>query len=254
MKRILSMTLALGALVAGVMADEAPLKVFVFAGQSNMLGKRAKAADLPTELQGEQKDALFFNGTEWTPLAPGKTEVEGFGPEISCAKVLASRLKEPIGVIKHSVGGTTLGHQWAPSNPKSLFIELRAKVKAAQGSRKIEIVGMFWMQGESDAQKQVLAEPYQKNLEAFIKTARQEFASSNMVFVAGRVNPEPEKFPFVDVVRKAQEACNDARYAFIDCDSLPKGPDHLHYTTQGVVEMGNRFAEAALKLITAPGK
>ena len=68
-----------------------------------------------------------------------------------------------------------------------------------------------------------------------------------MIFIAARVNPEGERFAYTDVVRKAQETCSAANYAYIDCDTLPKGGDGVHYTTAGVVEMGQRFFD---KLVT----
>jgi hypothetical protein len=138
-----------GVLLSGtIMAKERPLKVFIFAGQSNMVGAGAAVSDLPEDLKGEQKMALFFDGGKWVMLAPGKTEKRGFGPEISFSRKLSAEIKEPIGIIKHSVVGTNLAQHWSPANPKSLYAELLKKVSAAQQTRKTEMVGMIWMQGE----------------------------------------------------------------------------------------------------------
>ena len=60
--------------------------------------------------------------------------------------------------------------------------------------------------------------------------------------MAGRINPPIEKFPYVDIVRKAQKRCSHPNYAWVDCDDLSKG-DVTHYDTAGVVELGKRFAE-----------
>ncbi len=222
---------------------EKPLKVIVCAGQSNMVGKRGDASQLPAELKGEQK-SLFWTGKEWVPLKPGVTEKKGFGPEISCAYKAAEILGEPVGIIKHSVGGTSLHTQWNVANPKSLYSQLLAKVQSAQKSRKIDIIGMIWMQGERDSKDKTMAENYAKNLEALVNKARKDFNSPEMFFAAGRVNPPKGKYTFSDIVRKAQEECSLPGYAFIDCDPLPKGGDNLHYTTEGLVRMGNLFAAA----------
>src|SRR5262245_40047277 len=66
-------------------SGEKPLKVVVCAGQSNMVGLRSKAEELPAELQKVQKGNLYFDGTTWVDLAPGVTAKVGFGPEISLA-------------------------------------------------------------------------------------------------------------------------------------------------------------------------
>ena len=232
-----------------VLADEKPLKVFVFAGQSNIVGWLAKVSEMPPELKGEQTQAPYFNGRQWTPLAPRKVQGQGFGPEISFAHKLTRELKEPIGIIKHGRGSSSLAEDWSPENPKSLYAKLVAKVNAAKKSRKIEIVGMLWMQGERDSNYPKMANAYGVNLAKFIERARRDFESPDMFFIAGRVNPPKAKFRFVDTVRKAQAKCRASRYAFIDCDPLKKGPDNVHYTTEGYVEMGYRFADGMLKLM-----
>ncbi len=218
------------------------LKVFICAGQSNMVGKNSISSELPNELKKEQKN-LFFDGNSWVALAPDKAEKKGFGPEISFANKLSSLLNEPVGIIKHSKGGTNLSKKWSPKRKKGLYAQLLEKVKSAEVNKKIEIVGMIWMQGEADSKKKEMANSYAKNLSTFIKAARKDFKSPNMIFVSGRVNPLKSKYPHVDDVRKAQEDCDLSQYGYINCDNLEKRTDNLHYTTKGIVEMGNLFAE-----------
>jgi len=155
-------------------------------------------------------------------------------------------LEKPFGIIKHGQGGTSLAERWNPQDSSSLYAELKAKVDAARASRPIRVVGMFWMQGEKDSKTQAYAEAYQKNLEQFIQQARADFGSPDMVFIAGRVNPPVSKYPYVKTVRAAQERCASKNYYFVDCDGLPKLKDHVHYNTDGLVEMGRRFAKAMI--------
>jgi hypothetical protein len=70
-----------------------------------------------------------------------------------------------------------------------------------------------------------------------------------MFFVAGRVNPPKDRFPYVAIVRKAQEECKASGYAFLDCDALEKIRGRLHYNTRGLVDMGYRFADTMLTLM-----
>ena len=213
-----------------------------------MVGRRSRIRELPEQLREAQDGNLFFNGAEWMPLAPGVTEGSGFGPEISFAQDLGVALGEPVGIIKHSVGGTNLAKQWSPDNGKSHYARLLAKVEAARQGRQIEIAGMIWMQGERDSRDAAMSEAYAANLAQLVQTARADFDSPDMPFVAGRVNPSRERYPHVDVVRSAQENCAVPNYSFIDCDDLPKWQDDLHYTTQGIVEMGRVFARAMMDL------
>ncbi len=236
------------AIMGEAMAGERPLKVFICAGQSNMVGRAGVASKLPAELRGEQKAALFFNGKGWVPVAPGRTETRGFGPEISFALAMSKALGEPVGIIKHSVGGTDLAVKWNPKNSNSLYAGLARKVTAAGRTRKIAVVGMLWMQGERDSRFKDKAGAYADNFAGLIRAARKDFGNPAMLFVAGRVNPPPATYTFVGAVRKAQEQCKEPGYAYIDCDSLEKGSDNLHYTTKGLVDMGNAFAKAIIEL------
>lgn len=248
MKSLLAVAVA--AFCGSAQAEEKPLKVFVLAGQSNMVGMRALVEELPEDLKGDNPNVLFFDGEKWIPLAAGKTEEKGFGPEITFAKKVQAAWGEPIGIIKLSKGGSMLATHWNPKKQgDSFYKQLLAKVEVARGSRPIEIVGMLWMQGESDAVNENRAGPYADNLKLLIDSLRAEFATPTMYFLAGRVNPPPDKYPQADTVRKAQEQCPAANYAYIDCDTLEKGPDGLHYNTRGYLEMGNRFADAMLKFM-----
>jgi len=247
--KVLRLTAAMLCLHSAYAGDV--LKVVICAGQSNMLGKRSTVAELPEELQGAQKNLLINMGSNgWEPLVPGKSygkyQPKGFGPEVAFAQALSAALNEPIGIIKHSQGGTNLAIQWSGGKPYERLAEVVEKAKA---SKNIEIIGMLWMQGESDSKEQAMAENYKANLEALIQRCRTDFESPNMIFIAGRTNPQGDRFAFSDVVRKAQETCGSANYAYIDCDTLPKVDDGVHYTTAGVVEMGQRFSNAMLTLI-----
>ncbi len=225
------------------------MKVFVLAGQSNMVGKRCRKDQLPEELRKEQPGALFFTGTEWVPLAPGKTEKRGFGPEISFAKRMAGELGETIGIVKLSVGGTSLSVDWAPTKAGSLYAKLKALADKAAASRPIEVAGMLWMQGGADARSEAKAKAYAKNLESFIAKAREDFKSPNMAFVCGRSAAPAKKYPNIADVRKAQEGVSLPGYAWIDHDDIPMGADGVHYSTQGQVKAGYMFADAMLKLL-----
>ncbi len=230
-------------------AADKPLKVFVCAGQSNMVGKRAKMEELPEDLKAEQK-SLFFDDKKWVPLMPGKTEQEGFGPEISFAQAMEKKLKEPIGIIKHSVGGTNLAVRWSPDKPKSLYHALLNKVKKAQKARKIEIVGFVWVQGGSDAKSKKLADAYGKNLAYLIQRVRKDYKSPKMAVVCERIrNINTEKKPYMSVVRKAHEECKEDNYRWVDCDDVPRGSDNTHYTTKGYVLLGKKCADAMLALL-----
>jgi len=94
--------------LAVAQTDAEPLTVFVFAGQSNMVGRRSIADKLPEKYQGEQANVLIFTEGQWFPYRPGLGQNAGFGPEVSAAFELVRVLGKPVGIVKHAVGGTNL--------------------------------------------------------------------------------------------------------------------------------------------------
>ena len=107
---------------------EGKLKVFIFAGQSNMVGSdsNVKAIDDFPPYVGygkEQQNNMFyysigrekkFKSEGWESLKPVNNVV---GPEISFARKVAATINEPVAIIKCAAGGTHLGGDWNPDKP-----------------------------------------------------------------------------------------------------------------------------------------
>ena len=118
--------LALAFLTNGhAIADEVT-RVFLFAGQSNMVGSDATAEridDYP-DFKGArepQSNVLYSyilgNGDEaskgWVPRKP----LRSFGPEVTFARRIRQHARFPIAIIKSAVGGTTVAFDWNPEAP-----------------------------------------------------------------------------------------------------------------------------------------
>ena len=111
--------------------DTETVRVFIFAGQSNMVGSDSKAKDIMrfppfVGLEKPQEKVLFsYNlGREekrtsngWVPLQPVDQVV---GPELSFARKVSQETKAPIAIIKCAAGGTTLGGDWNPETIESI--------------------------------------------------------------------------------------------------------------------------------------
>ena len=230
-----------------------PLKVFVCAGQSNMKGVCAEVSELPEEIRKQPENVVFNpkrNGPAWLPLEAANVQKAGFGPELSFAQEMSEHLGEPVGIIKHAVGGTELATRWDPDGDKSLYQVLFSYVQKAKESREIEIVGMIWMQGEADSKNEEYAAAYEQNLKDFVARARKDFDVEAMPYIAGRVNP-PKGAKYVNParVRAAQENAEISHYAYINCDELTKVADGVHYDAAGTVEMGRLFAKKMVALL-----
>ena len=148
--------------------DDETLRVFIFAGQSNMVGSDSKVKDIkrfpPFEgLEAPQSKVLFsycigrqnkMRSNGWVALQHVNNVV---GPELSFARKVTQHIKAPIAIIKCAAGGTHLGGDWNPDEPIGfkmypLTLDLIKTSLADLDKRgiKYRIEGFMWHQGEND--------------------------------------------------------------------------------------------------------
>ena len=99
--------------------ENGTLRVFIFAGQSNMVGSDSKVQDIKNfppflGLEKEQKNVKFAyligrenktSSNGWVDLQPVNKTV---GPELSFARKVSQAIDDPIAIIKCAAGGTHL--------------------------------------------------------------------------------------------------------------------------------------------------
>lgn len=232
----------------------APLQVYLMAGQSNMVGQ-GDATELTAPLNAAQGDvaAWMSNAVGWTPLRWGSgNEPTFFGPELSFGRAMADSDPDArFAVVKHAVNGTSLAVDWNPAGGAVYGEFLSTLTQAGQRLDSLglayEVKGLLWMQGESDAMDQVMAESYQQNMNDFIAAVRTVLGVPDLPVVMGRIRGNmPPPFSYSLTVRMAQEsvAAGDPNVRVVDIDSLSLRADGVHYDTQGQLDLGQRFAAA----------
>ena len=184
--KLLLATIFLAATDHSADTDTKTLRVFIFAGQSNMVGTHSRVKDIHrfppfAGLDQPQAKVLFTYklGREnmetsqgWIPMQPTR---DYFGPELSFAKKVSQSIEAPIAVIKVASGGTTLGKDWNPDMPDGFklyplaFEHVRASL-AELDRKKIayRIEGFVWHQGENDMFDKAFKPAYAANLKNFI--------------------------------------------------------------------------------------
>ena len=182
------------------------------------------------------------------------------GPEFGFAKAMSGLYSaDEIHLIKVAKGGTPI-NWWLPDaagkdNGHTLLLKnLKNALEKIGGD--YEVMGMLWMQGESDAKLQADAEAYQKKLEQLIALMRKETGKPELPFVIGRISSriiESKKFkmPFAKIVQSGQEAVTktDKRAFAIDTDDLSQRDDLVHFDQEGQMGLGKRFGEAMIKAL-----
>lgn len=246
-------------------------RVFLLAGQSNMLGQGSNIALLPP-YDTAQTDVNYWSAGAWVSLAPGFGQLSyNFGPEVAFGRAIKDALPgDNIYLIKLGVDGTSLFEKWKPvTGPQYIdFMNITRAALTNLNTTGISYVisGMIWMQGESDAYEREAAS-YETNLVNFIADMRAQFNTPEMPFIIARVLDYfgSDKIPLYqnrvqtdptqsEVVRATQVAVAEATpYAtWFDTDAFPvvdpiSNPGH--YNTQGQMDLGNAFAAAILAYI-----
>lgn len=237
--------------------DPKPLKVFVLAGQSNMMGQYAYNADLPAELQNDQPAVLLRHNGAWTVLKPGYgVSSTQFGPEVTFGHDMdAAWGNADIALVKYAVGATTLAADWNPDTPDAQYTGLLAAVNAAMGELAAgydaELTGMIWMQGESDGLNAAYAAAYEDNLRHFIDSVREDFGVDDLPFVLAQIS-EAAAWTYGADVRQAQWDVGNSMFntrVFSTAD-LPLLSNH--YDAAGQMALGSRFADAMLTMVPEP--
>ena len=283
MKSLVCRVASIAALLAGCFslpatADDTTLRVFIFAGQSNMVGSDSKVADIrrfPPFAGLEQPQASvrfsYSIGREnklesrgWVPLQPVNRVV---GPELSFARRVSAAIKAPIAIIKCAAGGTHLGGDWNPDHPTGfkmypLALNLVRASLAELARQQIDyrIEGFMWHQGENDMFEEDYMPNYGKNLKNFVARWRRDLQVPDLKFYVGELCTKTiwgmDLRPRMYAISQGQRAVTrtDPLAEYVPTSHVgveigqPVGL-HYHYGTLGQLEHGINYADAYLRTI-----
>ncbi|MHC4822978.1 MAG: sialate O-acetylesterase [Planctomycetota bacterium] len=258
--------------------DTKTLRVFIFAGQSNMVGSDSDAHevdDFPPFLGcGEEQPKIKYSyaiGREtmresngWSTLQPVDNVV---GPELSFGRTVSAQIKAPIAIIKCAAGGTTLGTDWNPDDPGGfklypLALKLvKDSLKELDKKRiKYRVEGFMWHQGENDMFHDDFKANYAANLRNFIASWRRDLELPDLPFYIGELScktvwgMDNRANMYAISVAQKQVCESDERVEYIATNHVgvtTKGNNglHYHYGTLGQLEHGANYASAYLKNI-----
>ena len=264
--------------VAQTNDDHETLRVFIFAGQSNMVGSDSKVQDIKrfppyVGLEAPQEKVLFTyclgrenkrSSEGWVPLQHVNSVV---GPELSFARRVTRHIKAPIGIIKVAAGGTHLGGDWNPDNPIGfkmypLALQTIRSALADLDQRKIKyrLEGFMWHQGENDMFNEDYMPNYGPNLKNFLASWRRDLKTPALKFYIGELctktiwgmDLRPRMYAISLGQREVTKA--DPRAEYVPTSHVgaeigrPVGL-HYHYGTLGQLQHGENYATAYLRTI-----
>ncbi len=251
------------------------VRVFLFAGQSNMEGRadgnKLSETDLQRLAEAQKRVQLAFNHESIRPLDVVKPspEIEEiyqrdliFGPELFFGIALSEAWPdERFLFIKLAAGGTSLhgcwNPQWSPDraslmneedDPKLYegFVKYINELLSEYEDNEYEICAMLWVQGESDGNVEIAAQQYGVNLQNLVGHVRNDVNDPDLPFLLFQVG---NRKVVEGMKRTAQDVGN---VTLIPQDQKNTSADFYqkmengHYNHEGLKKLGGRFAEVFL--------
>jgi lysophospholipase L1-like esterase len=208
---------------------------------------------------------------KWLPLGPGfGSQAVNFGLELFLGKTLSDSMPGvKIAFIKNSVCGTVLGQSdaWLPPSSNkgtggTLYKNMMTHIDAAMKSFGSAFdtanyiprwAGFIWLQGESDAMNQNLANAYEANLDNLIKDIRAKVGAADLPVVLPLITTLP-KWTYNVKIRDADVAM---KLKLKNVDTLEtkeyQTPDGMHYNAAGQMQIGTIAALRWLAMKYADG-
>jgi hypothetical protein len=195
----------------------------------------------------------------------------------------ATRSEKPFYIVKYHASGIGLDRGWngqkwqgpeAGPNRKTFFAG-ESGDDPNQGVHYKGMIGMMresladlessgidyrvrafvWMQGEQDPKNEISANRYAKNLRQLHERLLDDLNIAPCPVVFGQVlpyTPAKERFVYRDVVRREQANADHASghadsyewACMVSTDGIPVLDDTVHYSAEGLIELGDRFYEA----------
>jgi hypothetical protein len=231
--------------------------LFLLVGQSNMAGRgpMTDADQIP-----HPRVLMLNQAGAWVPAADplhfDKPKAVGVGLGLTFADAVAAAQPEvTIGLIPCAVGGSPID-SWQPgyfynatqSHPWDDALR-RAQLALSAGTLK----GILWHQGESDATRE-FAEGYAAKLQALIARMRAALGAPSVPFIVGQMG-RFEGSPWNDYKIQVDRAHRElpeklARVAFVSAEGLKDKGDKTHFDTASYRELGRRYADAYLRLVS----
>ena len=253
--------------------------IVIVAGQSNCLNIHTRATELPASDSDtlvpffydlfyppsfSPNDLVTSSDDHWETLQPHMRETNTgptypfYGPEITLARTLLQHM-DSVAIFKYGVAGSDLAYDWglAVKGGPEIFDKFVAKIRTAEraldsADLDYEWYGAAWMQGESDADDQIQASNYYRNLGYFMKCLRDTLQVPDLPIAIGLIADELrlDSYPYRETVLDAQRRRGeeDPYAAVVNTADYPMDTDNVHFNSQGVLLLGEGFAETILAL------
>jgi len=244
------------------------IDLFIWAGQSNALGRQGDAAQYPVD-PGNLDNQIRFNWTVpnggnsggWVTMQPqdlGHYFPDGhFGPEVTFSRELVQAGYNPA-IFKFTQGATSIFQHWLNPGDGGLYDSMVTNLNTAiielenQG-HTVTIRGLVWIQGESDSNSDAAANAYFNNLTTLLNDLRTNVVdNTDLPIILG---VDEQFFNLTDherhqILNAHQNiALNDNNIKFTSMYGYPKA-DVTHLTPEGLISYGEDLFDSFQLLIS----
>lgn len=255
MKKFLNaffMTIA--AMTFAACANQDDYDVYLLIGQSNMAGRGTMLAeDTLNVIEGVW--LLDPDGIPEPAKAPlnkystirKNLGMQQIGPGNSFAEEIHKATGRKILLVVNARGGSAL-EVWMPGNTASGYFDAAVK-RTRQAMQHGDLKAIIWHQGESSSGR---SETYPDSLSVFVSALRQEFGDDDIPFVAGEVGhwtDHAEEFNSMISHISERIPCSD--YVSSEGCSMLKDESDPHFSRDGQILLGKRYAHKVLEMISA---
>lgn len=232
--------------------------LYLLIGQSNMAGRGVIEEQ---DRQPHPRVLKFTAENTWVPATDplhfDKPAIAGVGLGSSFGRAMAEA--QPgvvIGLVPCAVGGTPLA-RWQKG--KDLYEQAMVRIQAALKDGTLK--GILWHQGEGDSANLEDAETYAARLAQMVHDLREDLASPEVPFVAGKLgefltdtkNGAPSHWRTVNAqLAKLPELVPQS--AVVESTGLKHKGDLVHFDAPSLREFGQRYAKAIRKLSAPSAK
>lgn len=227
------------------------MKVFIMAGQSNMVG-HGILGEVPPIVDEKVK---IFRGESWEvatePFNPALGSNRGVSLGPSFAAALREKQDVEIGFIFCAVGSSWL-HQW--QRGEEIYEEAVRRCKA--GLEGNELAGILWLQGEQDCDTDEHANSYYDRFMTFMNSFSADLGIGEVPVIISELGDYLSTYYYCQdryqTINKeiGRIIASSPRYELVNADGFEPNnvDDPAHINAKGQRELGRRFAAAWEKL------
>src|SRR6478609_1447639 len=232
--------------------DKKKVWVFILAGQSNMAGRGLvepqdtipSSRILTINKQGKiilAKEPLHFYEPTLTGLDCG----------LSFGKALLGHVPDNVSIllIPTAVGGSSISQWLGDSTFRNVKLFTNFKAKAEIAKQYGQLKGILWHQGESDANPKNIPE-YSNRLTKLFTEFRKIAGKKTLPIMLGELGSysnTKENWMLINEQMKRYASIDRHAIVVTTGDLIHKG-DQIHFNSEGQRLLGQRYAEAYLKI------